>query len=312
MLELVDRILHIPSVSSKIINQWDNILIDEAQDTTTRQWNILRPFMFHTLTSLICFDENQAIYLWNGADTEFLRNYLQLPSAVVYSLSESFRSPNKITTFVNQLVPNGLSFIKTEKLGGTVSIDKYESIEKEALAIIKKLTPDSSIIARTNNYLIEFEKQLILNNIKYKGDGIFSHSSFSKYISQLKASTHPLYLIKEIGRISFANDDERRAQKVIETYLDKGVTVEELESLSNKSLELYGDNVTLSTGHASKGKEWKTTFVVGVNNKMLPHYKSTNLKEEKNLAYVMVTRAKENLFISYVGTPSPFIEEFIN
>lgn len=72
-----------------------------------------------------------------------------------------------------------------------------------------------------------------------------------------------------------------------------------------KNKEIIREGVTLTTLHSSKGLEFKTVFIVGAVNGIIPleqsQYKN-EIEEERRLFYVGLTRAKENLFISYSKT----------
>lgn len=60
------------------------------------------------------------------------------------------------------------------------------------------------------------------------------------------------------------------------------------------------DQVRLMTIHAAKGLEFKTVFVIGMEEGVLPHARCRdNLEEERRLFYVAVTRARERLFLSW-------------
>ena len=65
------------------------------------------------------------------------------------------------------------------------------------------------------------------------------------------------------------------------------------------------EKISLMTIHAAKGLEFPVVFVVGVNEGLLPHYRSAStqegLEEERRLFYVAVTRAKRLLYLSYVS-----------
>ena len=65
------------------------------------------------------------------------------------------------------------------------------------------------------------------------------------------------------------------------------------------------EEVSLMTIHAAKGLEFPVVFVVGVNEDLLPHYRSAStlegLEEERRLFYVAVTRAKHLLCLSYAS-----------
>ena len=58
--------------------------------------------------------------------------------------------------------------------------------------------------------------------------------------------------------------------------------------------------VQLMTIHASKGSEWENVFIVGCNEGVFPSSREgADIEEEKRLLYVAVTRARENLYLSY-------------
>ena len=66
--------------------------------------------------------------------------------------------------------------------------------------------------------------------------------------------------------------------------------------------------IALGTIHSAKGLEFDTVFVVGAQEGMIPHERATNLDEEARVFFVAVSRAARNLFVSYVGTPSRFLQ----
>lgn len=60
-----------------------------------------------------------------------------------------------------------------------------------------------------------------------------------------------------------------------------------------------GERVLLMSVHRSKGLEWPHVYVVGMNEMILPHAKG-DAQEERRLAYVAATRARDVLTLSYV------------
>ncbi|NUO00749.1 MAG: UvrD-helicase domain-containing protein [Saprospiraceae bacterium] len=85
-----------------------------------------------------------------------------------------------------------------------------------------------------------------------------------------------------------------------------------------------GDFVTLMSVHAAKGLEFKSVFVVGLEEKLFPSFMASDspegLDEERRLFYVAVTRAEQLLTLSYANSryrfgqmrfnePSRFLEE---
>lgn len=65
------------------------------------------------------------------------------------------------------------------------------------------------------------------------------------------------------------------------------------------------DAVTLTTAHQAKGLEWQTVFVVWLADGMFPHKRAIegddeeSIEEERRLFYVAVTRAKDELYLTY-------------
>jgi DNA helicase-2/ATP-dependent DNA helicase PcrA len=69
------------------------------------------------------------------------------------------------------------------------------------------------------------------------------------------------------------------------------------------SLKEQNEAITLMTIHASKGLEYPVVFLVGMEEGLFPHSRSmlnpTEMEEERRLAYVGITRAKEKLYMTY-------------
>lgn len=73
------------------------------------------------------------------------------------------------------------------------------------------------------------------------------------------------------------------------------------ETLSGflKALQPKKDGVELMTIHQSKGREYKTVFLIGLEEGSLPHYRAQNTGEERRLCYVALTRAEEEVILTY-------------
>ena len=76
-----------------------------------------------------------------------------------------------------------------------------------------------------------------------------------------------------------------------------------LVEAQDTSLRSPDNSVTLMTLHAAKGLEFPVIFIVGMEEGLFPHSRSLwdkgELEEERRLAYVGITRAKELLYLSY-------------
>ena len=71
------------------------------------------------------------------------------------------------------------------------------------------------------------------------------------------------------------------------------------------------DSVQLMTLHASKGLEYPHVFIIGMEEKLLPHRASIedgNIEEERRLAYVGITRAQQTLTMTMASKRRQFGE----
>lgn len=71
-----------------------------------------------------------------------------------------------------------------------------------------------------------------------------------------------------------------------------------IDNIGQSSRHKQSNSVKLMTIHRSKGLEFPVVFVIGVNDKVFPHYRNDNLSEEKRLMYVAITRAESELYLS--------------
>lgn len=144
-------------------------------------------------------------------------------------------------------------------------------------------------------------------------------------------------LLRRIEYFAFLNDGtpqgESRAENVRElvgvtqSYQDLGLDgfLEEMALISDiDSAEFSNNAVTLMTIHAAKGLEFPVVFMIGMEESVFPHsralYDQSEMEEERRLCYVGMTRAKEELYLSYATSrllyggmqhnpPSRFISE---
>ena len=104
--------------------------------------------------------------------------------------------------------------------------------------------------------------------------------------------------------ISIAREEELS----LEEFITKLSLATELESQNQVSKE----SVTLMTMHHAKGLEYHTVFVVGMEEGMLPHYRSLKdtdeMEEERRLCYVAITRGKKKVLLTGAQQRSVFGE----
>jgi len=124
----------------------------------------------------------------------------------------------------------------------------------------------------------------------------------SGYLAELQASTDP----QDEGRIENLAELESVAHEFTMTEAE-GTLVDFLERVSlvadaDQIPDSDGGVVTLMTLHTAKGLEFPVVFLTGLEDGVFPHVRSlgdqSELQEERRLAYVGITRARERLYLS--------------
>lgn len=103
--------------------------------------------------------------------------------------------------------------------------------------------------------------------------------------------------LKELAGVA-AEFEDRVPDGTLDDFLSQTSLVSEQDSYDQEE-----STVTLMTLHNAKGLEFPIVFIVGLEEGVFPHLRSLTepdeLEEERRLAYVGVTRAKENLYLTH-------------
>ncbi|MBX1886468.1 ATP-dependent helicase [Campylobacter peloridis] len=186
---------------------------------------------------------------------------------------------------------------------GNASLEKLENYAKE-------------------NHLSLFESLCIL-----QGSGFFSKKT-DKEIEKFILSIHKIKEKEDLLGIILSLEDEF---KIKEFYKDNPEAEDKLSnidelyanlkdkishgnydtlddilneiSLLNEQDSLDQDKVCIMSIHASKGLEFDYVFIIGLEEGFFPlTSESSNIEEERRLAYVAITRAKKKLYLSYANS----------
>jgi DNA helicase-2/ATP-dependent DNA helicase PcrA len=125
-------------------------------------------------------------------------------------------------------------------------------------------------------------------------------------LSRLENVTNLLDGIKDFVENDELIDDATLPDKKLSTYLQ---TIALHTSADDDKDDT--DKVTLMSVHSAKGLEFKSVFVVGLEENLFPSFMATKdgpeaVDEERRLFYVAVTRAERFLTLSYTGSRYKF------
>ena len=137
--------------------------------------------------------------------------------------------------------------------------------------------------------------------INYIRKGIGYESYLEEIARNKKFTFEDKSLIEDWKQIMDRLQESAKKESLFKNWLEK-YSGKELESRFTSGNE---DNcVTICTMHGSKGLEYHTVIIPGLNEGNIPYGKGTtydNLEEERRLLYVAMTRAKERLILTYVN-----------
>ncbi len=151
------------------------------------------------------------------------------------------------------------------------------------------------------------------------------------YLAELQASTDPqdetrIENLQELAAVALEFEQERGEEEgagTLAEFLEKVALVADSDQIPDEDEDGSGV-ITLMTLHTAKGLEFPVVFLTGLEDGVFPHMRALGqtkeLEEERRLAYVGITRARERLYLTRAAMrsawgqpsynpPSRFLEE---
>ena len=170
-----------------------------------------------------------------------------------------------------------------------------------------------SMLANSNAYDLAFHVGKQTNLVKElfndkSTEGVQRYENIQELLNSIKEWTE-----------SPDNEDGELVDKTLGAYLQQITLLTDADAADENA-----DTIKMMTIHAAKGLEFRGVFAVGLEELLFPNAMAINtreeLEEERRLFYVVITRAKERLWISYANTryrfgqlvhnePSRFLDE---
>ena len=308
-----------------IINNFDVLFIDEAQDMPTIQYEMIDKLIKHSKETFIAGDDDQAIFRWMGADVD---RFIDLKGSVQV-LDKSYRCPERIFRLANTIISK-------------VSNRRQKTWSpKSEQGKVKRVTHLRHIDLSEGNWLLlgrtkKIRNEMIEGHLKSLGMwyGRGEHRPISRTVLNAIYAWNRLqdnqtisygdvqYIYNQIvakGRLkrgakTFSDEDKDKIYTLDILKKDHGLLVdgqwyEVMNKISEydvayikRLLDLGEDlqkepRIKTSTIHQAKGGECDNVIVLTDIGKIVYKSYTKNPDDEHRVFYVAVTRAKENLYI---------------
>lgn len=301
--------IYLPVTQARLkLPQYDFTIIDELQDLNKCQQEFVKKLIGTKGRFIGLGDDFQCIYSFLGADSGSFQSFVELPNTIQLPLSVSYRCAKEIVLKAREIC------------------DTIEPFEDSPQGEVRKGTFDEIVegdfvLCRNNRPLIFAYLQLIKRGLKCTIKGKDIETGLLEFILKFKnkSTEAGLQALKDKLTAKAVELKEKRGVSKPENnpaYLlmkEKLLTIETIVESQEFAMmdqvikfieevfdEDKGDGVQLMTIHKSKGLEARRVFYIEKfeGKKLIPSTHATQpweLKQEQNLLFVAITRAKEQL-----------------
>ncbi len=299
-------------MSTKFGSKW--IFIDECQDLSKAQMDLIKRISSSDARYLFVGDRDQSINGFCGADPRSFDFIIQNFKPIQFNLTSTFRCDKLITKYAQKYVPR----ITCPESKGNGLVEEVRNFEN-----LPNFDEEDAILTRKKSTLIRCAIKLIRENKKFR----FKNSSEDQVSSEFDELFDLLrdFIEKsnnyEDVKIQLSNiqnnliksiEDEGCSEKKVDMIeFCEGLIelcsayprIKSFDLMESKFKEIFSQNKEgplLATIHTQKGKQFNKVLIADFNKMPIirPNQSSWQLKEEENILYVAVTRAKHQLFLN--------------
>lgn len=338
LLATAGMLMREPGVLQQVRDQYRYFTVDEYQDVSPIQTQLLELWLGQRRDICVVGDPNQTIYSFAGADPTSLAKFRSdFPDARVLRLTRSYRSTGNVIAAANALAAGSadghhrLILEANGSAGEQVGIEVAATDEAEAGRIAEEVrqrlatgasAAEVAVLVRFHAQTPVIERALRDHGIAVRSDGEFFNLPLVRRLLPIIRSSddgRPLFqqvvdLAHEAGWSSAepeAHGAERAewaaGQALVKMAEESapGTTMaqfaQQLVALAEAKSDPKTDAVTIMTMHAAKGLEWDHVIVAGLSEGLLPisyAQSESEIEEERRLLYVAITRARTSLLLT--------------
>lgn len=285
-IDFGDQIL-MPTVFPCSFPQYPLVMVDEAQDLSTLNHAMLRKLLKAKNRLIAVGDECQSIYGFRGAHEDSMNLLEQEFHCKAFTLSISFRCPQSVVQVARKRAPH-MQWPEWAKQGEVRRWDKWETA---------MLPDDAVILCRNNAPLFNMAIRLLTEGRYPELVGNDIGKGLLKTLNSFGPKDTPMNIVlDELQRWTSAKvKKSRNPDKVydhaacLEIFIRKGETLGDAIAYAEYVMNASGP-IRMMTGHKSKGLEFHNVFLLDMDL-----LRTKELQQERNLEYVMETRAQETM-----------------
>lgn len=298
---------------------YDTVMIDEAQDTSATR-RLMALHVARTGARVVAVgDPAQCIYHFAGSTINAMDLIRDATGAEELPLNITYRCPKSVVKLAQIWVPDYTAH--DENGDGTIRTIPHTKFWLEQLQVGRDV-----ILCRNMGPLVGVAKRLRKSGIPCIVEGQSGKAIIAlatKWGTDITVDQLDVMLSKhletELEKWKAKNREDKAewvSEKVgilrdlmedVDGDRPVRTLVQRLEMTFGEGQYQNQDLVRLCTIHRSKGREWERVFILGRNRYQPSKWAKTETEcqSEKNLAYVAVTRTKEELVEVTVPVPNP-------
>lgn len=260
-----------PAIVNILQNKYQFIYLDEFQDVSRIQYEILKVYFAKVKQVVVVGDSDQSIYSWRGSDIKIITDdFINDFQPSIMHLSTSYRVPKNILEPISRSIAQNKERIPKEivsyKEGGELDIYTFKNKQDMLNYIVRSLYKDQmegksvAVLASTNAALTELGVLLNLQrkNIVYfkiRGNLVnLDAAKFAKYwhLAYLFTTKHSYYLRQNIETISKEYRGGFKSKNLAEAIQNNGLNLVDLVQYIREP-EVFGDDKLAYAVAALKG-----------------------------------------------------------